>query len=277
MPKVNYSKYFTQGGGARLNTSAKFSGFIPAEVFSSYFAEHRKSAFTLAEVLITLGIIGIVAALTLPALIQKNNNRIVETRLMKFYSAINQAVQRAEADYGDKKYWYNDSNSVNIDSEGKPVNGSSTGEKWFNKYIGSYMTVIKVEYDENARPTFFFKDGTALKLMAGSMQSSQDFALRDWIFYTSYPSKCLKQYGSEENARGKCAFAFMYVPETTDPNRNQYRYLLGKGFEPYKFNWDGSKEFIDSRCKNGLPEYCTALIQINNWKIPDDYPYKVSY
>ena len=31
----------------------------------------KKHAFTLAEVLITLGIIGIVAALTLPALIQK--------------------------------------------------------------------------------------------------------------------------------------------------------------------------------------------------------------
>ena len=32
----------------------------------------RKIAFTLAEVLITLGIIGIVAAMTMPVLIQKN-------------------------------------------------------------------------------------------------------------------------------------------------------------------------------------------------------------
>ncbi len=31
----------------------------------------RRIAFTLAEVLITLGIIGVVAAMTLPALIQK--------------------------------------------------------------------------------------------------------------------------------------------------------------------------------------------------------------
>lgn len=59
--------------------------------------------FTLAEVLITLGIIGVVAAMTLPALIQKNNNKVVETRLKKFYSAINQAIMLAENDYGDKK------------------------------------------------------------------------------------------------------------------------------------------------------------------------------
>ena len=57
--------------------------------------EKKYRGFTLAEVLITLGIIGVVAALTLPALIQKNNNKVVETRLMKFYSAINQAVKMA--------------------------------------------------------------------------------------------------------------------------------------------------------------------------------------
>lgn len=32
----------------------------------------KKFGFTLAEVLITLGIIGVIAALTLPSLIQKN-------------------------------------------------------------------------------------------------------------------------------------------------------------------------------------------------------------
>ena len=54
-----------------------------------------KQAFTLAEVLITLGIIGVVAAMTLPALIQSYANTVVETRLAKFYSTINQAIARA--------------------------------------------------------------------------------------------------------------------------------------------------------------------------------------
>lgn len=35
----------------------------------------RKGAFTLAEVLITLGIIGVVAALALPSLIQNTKNK----------------------------------------------------------------------------------------------------------------------------------------------------------------------------------------------------------
>lgn len=77
--------------------------------------------FTLAEVLITLGIIGVVAAMTLPALIQKNNNKVVETRLKKFYSAINQAIMLAENDYGDKKIWYQDLAGADIDDEGNII------------------------------------------------------------------------------------------------------------------------------------------------------------
>lgn len=41
-------------------------------------------AFTLAEVLITLGIIGVVAALTLPNLIADYRASVVETRLKNF-------------------------------------------------------------------------------------------------------------------------------------------------------------------------------------------------
>ena len=43
--------------------------------FTSYFSR-KCTAFTLAEVLITLGIIGIVAALTLPSLIQSYKERV---------------------------------------------------------------------------------------------------------------------------------------------------------------------------------------------------------
>lgn len=56
----------------------------------------QKKAFTLAEVMITLGIIGVVAALTLPALIQKNNEIELTTRAKKAYSQLNQAVKMFE-------------------------------------------------------------------------------------------------------------------------------------------------------------------------------------
>lgn len=63
--------------------------------------ERGGAAFTLAEVLITLGIIGVVAAMTLPALIQKNNNKALEAAFKKSYSTLAQVMQRvALEDYG---------------------------------------------------------------------------------------------------------------------------------------------------------------------------------
>lgn len=53
-------------------------------------------AFTLAEVLITLGIIGIVAAMTLPTVISNHKKKTIETRLQKFYSVANQAIKLSE-------------------------------------------------------------------------------------------------------------------------------------------------------------------------------------
>lgn len=49
-------------------------------------------AFTLAEVLITLGIIGIVCAMTLPALIQKNQDKELISRAKKVYSDFNNVM-----------------------------------------------------------------------------------------------------------------------------------------------------------------------------------------
>lgn len=233
----------------------------------------KNKAFTLAEVLITLGIIGIVAAMTLPALIQKNANKVVETRLAKFYSGINQAIKLAEVDYGDKSYWYQDTNNIDIDEEGKPINGSSTVEKWWNKYIAPYMKTIEVKYATNGLPIFIFADGSSLK-------ANQTSAMRDWIFYTTDRDKCIKKYGSEDESRGKCSFAFIYAP-----TNEAFPYNYKKGFEPYKAGWDGTKEGLyDSNglgCNNKEGNmnkaFCGALIQYNGWEIPDDYPFKVSY
>lgn len=59
-----------------------------------------KKAFTLAEVLITLGIIGVVAALTLPTLITHYQQEALRTALLKNYSVISQALQHMSADLG---------------------------------------------------------------------------------------------------------------------------------------------------------------------------------
>lgn len=53
----------------------------------------KSFGFTLAEVLITLGIIGVVAAMTLPAVINNTKNKELETAFKKSYSQLGQAIQ----------------------------------------------------------------------------------------------------------------------------------------------------------------------------------------
>lgn len=65
----------------------------------------KKKAFTLAEVLVTLSIIGIIAAITLPTVINnyKKNETVVE--LKSAYTLISQAIVAAEEKNGDITYW----------------------------------------------------------------------------------------------------------------------------------------------------------------------------
>ena len=56
------------------------------------------AAFTLAEVLITLGIIGVVAAMTIPALMTKYQHKVRETEFKKAYSALQQALYSIDPD-----------------------------------------------------------------------------------------------------------------------------------------------------------------------------------
>jgi len=59
------------------------------------------NGFTLAEVLITLGIIGIVAAMTIPTLINQTKHAEYVTALKKASSVLSQAHEQIVADNGD--------------------------------------------------------------------------------------------------------------------------------------------------------------------------------
>ena len=63
-------------------------------------------AFTLAEILIVIGIIGVVAALTLPNLNHATGDKEKVTKVKKIYSALNDAYGRAEAIYGPIDEWF---------------------------------------------------------------------------------------------------------------------------------------------------------------------------
>ena len=57
-----------------------------------------KKGFTLAEVLVTLGIIGVVSAMTVPTLMQNHQRKTYVTQLHKVYNELNQAFQQFKND-----------------------------------------------------------------------------------------------------------------------------------------------------------------------------------
>ena len=76
---------------------------LPDTVFSRFTSHFSRKciAFTLAEVLITLGIIGVVAALTLPTLIANYKEKELIVKTKKSYSDIQNAIQLAQQENGD--------------------------------------------------------------------------------------------------------------------------------------------------------------------------------
>ena len=230
----------------------------------------KKHAFTLAEVLITLGVIGVVAALTMPALVANHRKKVVEVRLAKFYTTMNQAIQRAEADYGDRTTWDVLEQGFNQDEEGNNTTPKSV--EWFNRYLRPYLNLTKVEYDGNStgKIAAYFPDGSVVFISFESV-----------IFYPQ-----AKDYEKEEKESGgfnrnpkTCGtkyFTFMFSPWSES---NKYAYK--KGVEPYlSRTWDGTEEMLRNDSALGCKKedvsneraYCTALIQMNGWKIPKDYP-----
>jgi len=88
----------------------------------------NKSGFTLAEVLVTLAVIGIVAALAVPSLLNNTNQQEYKTGLKKAVALLNQTIQLKIARDGQ------DASSTNI--------GSATA---LAQYFENEMRVIKTE------------------------------------------------------------------------------------------------------------------------------------
>ena len=87
----------------------------------------RKIAFTLAEVLVTLGIIGVVSAMTVPTLMQNYQRQSYVTQLHKVYNEMSQAVLKYQTD----------KNAVNLREAGL---GSQTE---VDNFIHNYFKVVK--------------------------------------------------------------------------------------------------------------------------------------
>lgn len=117
-----------------------------------------KKAFTLAEVLITLGIIGVVAALTMPMLIAHFEKTTTATKLKKFYSVMAQATDKAMSENGDWSTW----------------DYSLSAKDFFNKYYASNLKVVKT----NGGRYMVLEDGTVFTLRKNSSYN----AIKDFYF-----------------------------------------------------------------------------------------------
>ena len=96
-------------------------GYLAASLHS------RLAAFTLAEVLITLGIIGVVSAMTVPTLMQNYQRQSYVTQLHKVYNEMSQALLRYQTD----------KNAVNLREAGL------TSANAVNSFITTYLKVVK--------------------------------------------------------------------------------------------------------------------------------------
>ena len=134
-------------------------------------------AFTLAETLVVMGIIGVVAALTIPNLNQSTGNREKVAKLKKVYSNLEDAFGRATAVYGPFEEWFlKDSDektrstrladrmtefmkiSKNCGYDGAGCFSSSY------KYLNGDVDVSPNAFDKNLK--FLLADGTALNFYA---------------------------------------------------------------------------------------------------------------
>ncbi len=100
--------------GVLLREEVESNNSKDSNKFDSFLKNTKKFiAFTLAETLIVMGVIGIVAALTIPNLNSSTNNMEKVTKVKKIYAELTQAHERATAVYGPVETWFvNDSTSL---------------------------------------------------------------------------------------------------------------------------------------------------------------------
>ncbi len=87
-----------------------------------------KMGFTLAEVLVTLGIIGVVSVLTMPVLLQNYQQKVYIGRLHSFYSLLSQALLNYQTEH----------NAVNL------IEAGINSQDITNSFINDTFKIVKI-------------------------------------------------------------------------------------------------------------------------------------
>lgn len=262
--------------GMTINNSEKdnknIKNLLLYSLGSSLFPK-KKLAFTLAEVLITLGIIGIVAAMTIPALINKKQKAEIETQLKENYSIIQQSLKMAENDdiaidsylaenIESVKSWfytnlapYMKYSHVCFNAEGcwqsmgptKTLAG--TVARYNQTNIGVGYNIVTIKLNNGANVSFDSYGTNDIKTLLGRNCTYEDKALGIFIDVNG---------DRKPNIIGKD----IYVAVWTDKG------LLPAGI-------DETEATVDSNCSAtantiNAGYYCLLKVKNNGWKIPDD-------
>jgi len=245
----------------------------------------RRAAFTLAEILITLAIIGVVAALTMPTLISNYKKQATVTALQKSFSTFAQAIQMAEVEHGPANTWgldWTDDDRL-------------AGEKVVLEYLKPYLKISKIclpTSDEcwtpavssageagfltNADPraSFLMENGQAVQFwIGGPLGSNLAHHIQIWVDIDG-PYK-------GDSMMGKDVFGFFmnFVDDDDENPRKVGNTLYLRGDELKENSLETLKNNSSYGCLKSTTGklaglYCGAVIAKSGWKIPDDYPVK---
>ena len=212
-------------------------------------------SFTLSEVLITLVIIGIIAAITVPILMQNHKRKETAVRLKKFYSVTAQAIKLAETEEGIPSYdWKN-----HFSSQGIGI--------WYN-YLSKYIPIEEKQeaacIDGSCHSLYFMTDGTAIRNIDWGSADNSDYGC---IHYDVNGAKGPNQFGKDRfgfsilRKRGleRISKSLSFFPEI------RFERLLQENI---------TREELLEDCKS-FGGYCTYLIMYDGWEIKNDYPYRL--
>ena len=285
--KRTYSPYkkaaFTLAEGAThvaLSDNQRRYAFTHAEVPThvAHSDNTRRAAFTLAEVLITLGIIGVVAAMTMPTLITNHQKEVTAKRLEQTYSILSQAMTRAQADHGDVSSWgFVASTPIDPDNQDQQRNELI---KNFLNYIVPYLKLssdpvydaditkfgYQNPYHTKSGATYNtfrnvclveLANGVSLFISMNSSHSQQIYSTP--LIYVDINAQ------KGPNVTGRDLFLF-YFDGTHDMKLQPWG-ILGS-MDSNRENCGKKEEDVTT---NNLD--CTALIMRSGWAITDDYPW----
>lgn len=230
--------------------------------------KNKLSAFTLAETLIVLAIIGVVAAMTIPTLVQNYKEGETVTRLKKAYSIISQAYQLAIAENGTPDTWgLNTSQSNFYDEEewSEPDRSSSSRTKIVN-ILSKYMKHNKINTVKGDKETskgeysIYLNDGTKF----------YNFYVDHAVWGTNdgdNGSNCSANYGTSKALQTGCFSFFVDLNGDNEPNegeKDRFKFLATKfGIIPSgarevaeDYSWSFKKQCLNSDEKDS----CTGWV-----------------